>query len=198
MFLVDSNLPGFHKGSKLNKLGLRGQVKTHIYLSLFAFNQLQSLLKDTAELFFEDLRVPRSALLGKENHGFYYLMDQLPQERVWSFILPLKNLPQIGCANEELARAEAMFELTRDWVRERKAFGKRVADLQTVLRLFMRLSQFFGSIRNSTSSGPTQASRAQDCSHRVQSFLGLVPLIAQQVEAGQRDVEHGQVLGHRP
>ena len=60
-------------------------------------------------------------------------MDQLPQERVWSFILPLKNLPQIGCANEELARAEAMFELTRDWVRQRKAFGKRVADLQTVL-----------------------------------------------------------------
>merc|ERR1712223_1542911 len=99
LFLVDSTLPGFHKGSKLNKLGLRGQ--------------------DTAELFFEDLRVPKTALLGKENHGFYYLMDQLPQER-------------IGCANEELARAEAMFELTRDWVRERKAFGKRVADLQTV------------------------------------------------------------------
>jgi len=99
LFLVDSTLPGFHKGSKLNKLGLRGQ--------------------DTAELFFEDLRVPKSALLGKENHGFYYLMDQLSQER-------------IGCANEELARAEAMFELTRDWVRERKAFGKRVADLQTV------------------------------------------------------------------
>jgi len=99
LFLVDSSLPGFHKGSKLNKLGLRGQ--------------------DTAELFFEDLRVPESALLGKENHGFYYLMDQLPQER-------------IGCANEELARAEAMFELTRDWVRERKAFGRRVADLQTV------------------------------------------------------------------
>merc|ERR1712066_507224 len=43
LFLVDSTLPGFHKGSKLNKLGLRGQ--------------------DTAELFFEDLRVPRSALL---------------------------------------------------------------------------------------------------------------------------------------
>ena len=60
-------------------------------------------------------------------------MDQLPQERVWSFILPFNNLPQIGCANEELARAEAMFELTRDWVRQRKAFGKRVADLQTVL-----------------------------------------------------------------
>merc|ERR1711971_307541 len=99
LFLVDSNLAGFHKGSKLKKLGLKGQ--------------------DTAELFFEDLRVPNSALLGKENHGFYYLMDQLPQERV-------------GCAVEGIARAEAMFESTRDWVRERKAFGRRVADLQTV------------------------------------------------------------------
>merc|ERR1711951_218098 len=88
LFLVDSNLAGFHKGSKLKKLGLKGQ--------------------DTAELFFEDVRVPNSALLGKENHGFYYLMDQLPQER-------------LGTAVEGIARAEAMFELTRDWVRERKA-----------------------------------------------------------------------------
>merc|ERR1711936_1252149 len=62
LFLVDSNLPGFHKGSKLNKLGLKGQ--------------------DTAELFFEDVRVPNSALLGKENGGFYQLMEQLPQERL--------------------------------------------------------------------------------------------------------------------
>ena len=38
----------------------------------------------------------------------------------------------MGCAVEGIARAEAMFELTRDWVRERKAFGRRVADLQTV------------------------------------------------------------------
>ena len=40
--------------------------------------------------------------------------------------------PQMGTGNEELSRAEAMFELTRDWVRERKAFGRRLADLQTV------------------------------------------------------------------
>ena len=38
----------------------------------------------------------------------------------------------MGCGVEGIARAEAMFELTRDWVRERKAFGRRVADLQTV------------------------------------------------------------------
>ena len=39
---------------------------------------------------------------------------------------------QVGCANEGISRAEAMFELTRDWVRDRKAFGGRLGDLQTV------------------------------------------------------------------
>jgi len=99
LFLVDADTPGFHKGSKLKKLGLKSQ--------------------DTAELFFEDVRVPGSALLGNLNEGFYMLMDQLPQER-------------LSLAVHSSAIAEAIFEETRDWVKERKAFGRRVADLQTV------------------------------------------------------------------
>merc|ERR1719347_1247820 len=99
LFLVDADTPGFHKGKKLNKLGLKGQ--------------------DTAELFFEDVRVPGSALLGKENFGFYQLMEQLPQERLL-------------IAVHSIAHSEAIFEETREWVKQRKAFGRRVADLQTV------------------------------------------------------------------
>jgi len=99
LFLVDADTPGFHKGRKLKKLGLKGQ--------------------DTAELFFEDVRVPSTALLGRENAGFYQLMEQLPQERLI-----------IGV--HSAAHAESMFEITRDWVKQRKAFGRRVADLQTV------------------------------------------------------------------
>jgi len=99
LFLVDANTPGFHKGRKLKKLGLKTQ--------------------DTAELFFEDVRVPGSALLGKENAGFYQLMEQLPQERLL-----------IGV--HSAATSEATFEETRTWVRQRKAFGKHVSDLQTV------------------------------------------------------------------
>merc|ERR1719205_370002 len=99
LFLVDADTPGFHKGRKLKKLGLKGQ--------------------DTAELFFEDVRVPSSALLGKENGGFYQLMEQLPQER-------------LIIATHSAAHCESVFEATRDWVRQRKAFGRRVADLQTV------------------------------------------------------------------
>merc|ERR1711931_54134 len=99
LFLVDADSKGFHKGRKLKKLGLKGQ--------------------DTAELFFEDVRVPGSALLGKENGGFYLLMQELPQERL---------LIAVG----SLAITESMFEDTREWVKQRKAFGRRVADLQTV------------------------------------------------------------------
>merc|ERR1711892_750094 len=99
LFLVDADTPGFHKGRKLNKLGLKGQ--------------------DTADLFFEDVRVPESALLGKANFGFYQLMEQLPQERLL-------------IAVHSIAISEAMFEETREWVKQRKAFGRRVADLQTV------------------------------------------------------------------
>merc|ERR1712029_758882 len=99
LFLVDADTKGFHKGKKLKKLGLKGQ--------------------DTAELFFEDVRLPGNALLGKENEGFYQLMEQLPQER-------------LIIAVQSLAHSEAMFEETRTWVTQRKAFGKTVADLQTV------------------------------------------------------------------
>merc|ERR1711931_430195 len=99
LFLVDADSKGFHKGRKLKKLGLKGQ--------------------DTAELFLEDVRVPGSALLGKENAGFYQLMEQLPQER-------------LIIAVHSAAHCESMFEDTREWVKQRKAFGRRVADLQTV------------------------------------------------------------------
>merc|ERR1719282_1247466 len=99
LFLVDADSKGFHKGRKLKKLGLKGQ--------------------DTAELFLEDVRVPGSALLGRENGGFYQLMEQLPQER-------------LIIAVHSAAHCEAMFEETRTWVTQRKAFGRTVADLQTV------------------------------------------------------------------
>ena len=55
LFLVEEGMPGFKKGRKLKKMGLKAQ--------------------DTAELFFEDVRLPASALLGKANHGFYMLMQ---------------------------------------------------------------------------------------------------------------------------
>lgn len=99
LFLVEAGTPGFKKGRKLNKLGFKAQ--------------------DTAELFFDDCRVPASAMLGKENRGFGYLMSELPQER-----LLIANIAQSG--------AEWAFEETRAYVKQRKAFGKSLAHLQVV------------------------------------------------------------------
>lgn len=99
LFLVDKGTKGFVKGNKLKKLGMKAQ--------------------DTCELFFEDCRVPASAMLGEENKGFIYLMNELPQERLL-----------VG--NMAIASAEACFEWTRTFVKERKAFGAPLANLQTI------------------------------------------------------------------
>ncbi|KAM6945460.1 long-chain specific acyl-CoA dehydrogenase, mitochondrial [Aplochiton taeniatus] len=99
LFLVEDGMKGFNKGRKLEKIGLKAQ--------------------DTAELFFEDVRLPASALLGEVNKGFYYLMNELPQERLL-------------IADMAIASAEFMFEETRNYVTQRKAFGKTIAHLQTV------------------------------------------------------------------
>src|SRR5262249_56843631 len=62
LVLVEAKTPGFVRGKKLDKLGLRGQ--------------------DTSELFFEDCRVPAANLLGREGQGFKMVMQQLQQERL--------------------------------------------------------------------------------------------------------------------
>ncbi|KAK3606733.1 hypothetical protein CHS0354_006511 [Potamilus streckersoni] len=99
LFLVETGTPGFKKGRKLEKIGFKAQ--------------------DTAELFFDDVRLPASALLGEANKGFYYLMQELPQER-----LIIADMAQ--------ASTEWMFEETRQYVRQRKAFNKTLSYLQTI------------------------------------------------------------------
>jgi len=99
LFLVEEGMQGFKKGKKLDKIGLKAQ--------------------DTSELFFDDVRLPKSALLGEPSKGFYYLMQELPQERLL-------------IANMGMAACECMFEETRAYVKQRKAFGKTISSLQTI------------------------------------------------------------------
>jgi acyl-CoA dehydrogenase len=75
--------------------------------------------QDTAELFFTDAKVPAENLLGEEGKGFYYLMEKLQQER-------------LIVAIAAQTAAEVMFRLTKDYVKERTAFGKKVSQFQTV------------------------------------------------------------------
>lgn len=97
LFLVDASLPGFDRGKKIEKMGQH--------------------TSDTAELFFQDVRLPANALLGEENKGFVIMMEELPRER-------------LGIAAQAVAAAEGAMDITVDYVLERKAFGQTIASFQ--------------------------------------------------------------------
>lgn len=97
LFIVDANTPGFSRGQNLEKIGLHSS--------------------DTSELFFEDVRVPDTAILGELNNGFAVLMSELQRER-------------LSLAIGAVAAAEGILASTVSYVKERKAFGKTVASFQ--------------------------------------------------------------------
>lgn len=97
LFLVDTSIPGFSTGKPIEKIGQH--------------------CSDTAELFFENMRIPSDALLGEEGKGFVYLMQELPRER-------------LGCAVQAIGHAQGALDLTCDYVKERKAFGQSVSQFQ--------------------------------------------------------------------
>ncbi|MGX1902242.1 acyl-CoA dehydrogenase family protein [Thermolongibacillus altinsuensis] len=75
--------------------------------------------QDTAELFFTDAKVPAENLLGEEGKGFYYLMQKLQQER-------------LVVAIAAQTAAEVMFDLTKQYVKNRTAFGQKISQFQTI------------------------------------------------------------------
>ena len=97
LILVETDRAGFQRGRRLEKIGCKGQ--------------------DTAELFFADVRVPVSNLLGEEGRGFYQLMKELAQERLVQAV-------------RAVASSEAALEWTVDYTQQRKMFGQTLADFQ--------------------------------------------------------------------
>ena len=97
LLLVERGMKGFDKGKRLKKLGLKAQ--------------------DTSELFFDNVHVPASNLLGVEGQGFIYLMQELPWERM-----------QIAIG--ATASAQQAIDDTFAYVRDRKVFGNSVASFQ--------------------------------------------------------------------
>jgi len=100
LFLVERGMPGFEKGQRLKKVGMKAQ--------------------DTSELFFNDVKVPAENLLGgpaMEGRGFICLMEQLPWER-------------LQIAITAVAAAQAAINWTVDYVKDRKVFGQAVASFQ--------------------------------------------------------------------
>lgn len=82
-----------------------------------AIKKIGQHASDTAELFFDAMMLPDDALLGQEGSGFAYLMQELPRER-------------LGVGSQALGAMEGALALTLDYVKERKAFGQRIADFQ--------------------------------------------------------------------
>jgi acyl-CoA dehydrogenase len=99
LFIVEKDMPGFRMTRKFDKHGWRAS--------------------DTAELFFDDMRVPAANLLGEEGKGFYYIMSTFQNERL------VAGAMSVG----QCAKA---IELTVDYVRTRQAFGKTLWDQQVV------------------------------------------------------------------
>ncbi|MGQ3110807.1 acyl-CoA dehydrogenase family protein, partial [Aeromicrobium sp.] len=97
LFLVDTRTPGFKRGKNLEKLGMKAQ--------------------DTSELFFEDMRIPASCMLGKEGEGFKLMMTKLAQER-------------LAQAIRSATVAETLIEMTVDYTANRKAFGTTIGAFQ--------------------------------------------------------------------
>ena len=97
LFAVESSVPGFSRGRKLDKVG-----------------QPEA---DTAELFFDDLRVPGENVIGTLDQGFVHMMDGLPQER-------------LGSAVANLAHARQILAETVTYAKERHAFGAPIGSFQ--------------------------------------------------------------------
>ncbi len=97
LIVVETDRPGFARGRNLDKIGQKAA--------------------DTSEMFFADVRVPVSNLVGEEGKGFAYLMQELPRER-------------LTVAFRAWAEAQRAYELTVEYVKERKAFGKPLLEFQ--------------------------------------------------------------------
>jgi len=97
LLVVERGMPGFERGRNLDKVGLKAQ--------------------DTAELFFEQVRVPAENLVGELDRGFVHLMDKLPQER-------------LSIAVMAVAAARTVFDLTLDYCKGRTAFGTPIGSFQ--------------------------------------------------------------------
>jgi alkylation response protein AidB-like acyl-CoA dehydrogenase len=107
LFLVDKSTPGFHVSKKLEKMGMHSS--------------------DTAELSFEDVRVPAENLLGEEGKGFYHIMWELQGERL---------IGAAGC----VAGAQRVFDATLEYAKQRNAFGRPIGRFQAIRHKFAEMS----------------------------------------------------------
>jgi len=114
VLIVDTNLPGFKALPVKNKLGMHSS--------------------DTGQLFFEDCKVPKSALIGQQGNGFYYIMNNLQEERLIACVM--------GAATSEWALNKAIL-----YAKEREAFGRPIGNFQVIRHKMAKMAISFEASR---------------------------------------------------
>ncbi len=134
MFLVEKGTPGLHVGRTLDKHGWRSS--------------------DTAELHFDECRIPAENVLGEEGRGFYAIMRNFQNER-------------LAIAAMALGEAQAAIELTLAWVRARRAFGATLWDKQAIRQKLAMLSARIEAGRQLVYATAWRSARGADCIREV-------------------------------
>jgi len=163
LFIVEKETVGFSVAAKLKKHGW--------------------LCSDTAELYFDEARVPAENLLGAEGRGFYGIMDTFQNERLC-----------IGgiCAGES---AKAL-EVTLDYVRTRKAFGKSLWDLQATRQRLASLATRAAASRALTYQTAVAAASGKDITRDASMIKALAPEVLHDVVHGCLHLHGGTGFMH--
>ena len=140
VFIVEKGTPGFTVGRELDKHGWCSS--------------------DTAELVFDECRVPAANLLGEENRGFYAIMRNFQNER-------------IVLAAQAMGEAQAALALTLDWVRQRKAFGGTLWDKQVIRQRLSMLAAKVEAARCLIYQSAWLDAQGRDCIREVSMVKAL-------------------------
>lgn len=146
LFVVPTNTPGFSRSRLLRKTCL--------------------MSSDTAELVLEQVRIPANHLIGKENYGFMYQMEQFQQERL------VAVFQMVG----SMKRA---YELTKTYIQQRTVFGKRLSQMQVTRHKMAQMLSEIACIDGMAWLCAQQATRGEDYSKEV-SMLKLLAAQTQQ------------------
>jgi len=147
-FIVDAGTPGFEVSRKLDKVGLRSS--------------------DTAELFFTDMRVPKSAVLGEVNKGFFQIMSNFQPERL---------LIAVGA----YGGAEGALEMAIKYARERKQFGKAISRHQHNAFKIAELATKVEAAKELTYRAADMYNRGLDCLKEVSMAKWFTTEVANEV-----------------
>jgi acyl-CoA dehydrogenase len=148
MFIVEKGTPGFRVGRALKKQGW--------------------LSSDTAELVFEDCRIPAANLLGEENRGFYAIMRNFQTER-------------IALGAMALGHCQTALQLTLDWVMGRKAFGATLFDMQTIRQRLAMLDAKVQAARAFLYHCAWLVTQDRECVREVSALKALTGELANEV-----------------